>query len=418
MSHTAIHSQANATDSAPVTNNFSARFLGQHWDFWAVRVTLVSVSIVLSYTLSPFGFHGLPAAGLGFLVAMVVLLAELRLRRAEISGLMGGAVGAVLGLLAALLITLVISRTAEPEPTKSFFEFTSLFALGYLGLVIGSQRGPSLHHVPLPSSVEVSAAASCSATSAMNATNGLKLLDTSVLIDGRIADVCETHFLDGTLGVPRFVLHELQLVADSADSLKRQRGRRGLEVLQRMQKMCGLEVRVLEDDISGHSGVDQKLMELARRTSSKIVTTDFNLNKVARVQGISVLNVNELANAMKPAVLPGESMRVLILREGKELTQGVAYLDDGTMVVVDGARRLINRTIDILVTSVHQTPAGKMIFGRIDERTDSSSTRATTASASAYDASASTNRNGHDRSDSAPRFDAPARSPYLGSDPT
>ena len=146
----------------------------------------------------------------------------------------------------------------------------------------------------------------------------MKLLDTSVLIDGRVADVCETHFLDGTLAVPRFVLHELQLVADSSDSLKRQRGRRGLEVLQRMQKMPGLEIRVLEDDIHGNSGVDQKLMELARRTSSKIVTTDFNLNKVARVQGISVLNVNELANAMKPVVLPGESMRVLILREGKK----------------------------------------------------------------------------------------------------
>src|SRR5208337_3341161 len=179
-----------------------------------------------------------------------------------------------------------------------------------------------------------------------------------------------THFLDGTVAVPRFVLHELQLVADSADTLKRQRGRRGLEVLQRLQKMRGLEIRFLEDDISGCPGVDQKLMELARRTSSKIVTTDFNLNKVARVQGIFVLNVNELANAMKPAVLPGESMRVLILREGKELTQGVAYLNDGTMVVVEGARRLINRTVDILVTSVHQTPAGKMIFGRLEDKTE------------------------------------------------
>jgi uncharacterized protein YacL len=419
MSHIAIHSQGNTnTDAtAPSKNNFSSRFLGRQWDFWAARLTLVSASGFLCYTLSPFGFHGLPAAGLGFLVAMVILLAELRLRRAEISGLMGGAVGAVLGLLAALLITLVISRTAEPEPTKSFFEFTSLFALGYLGLVIGSRKGKDFRHIPLSSAVEVSPAA---VPSEMSATNGMKLLDTSVLIDGRIADVCETHFLDGTLGVPRFVLHELQLVADSADSLKRQRGRRGLEVLHRMQKMRGLEIRVLEDDIHGCSGVDQKLMELARRTSSKIVTTDFNLNKVARVQGIFVLNVNELANAMKPAVLPGESMRVLILREGKELTQGVAYLDDGTMVVVDGARRLINRTIDILVTSVHQTPAGKMIFGRLDDRTDSSPTRAAAATASPYDASAPTNGNGngHDRPEPAPRFDAPTRAPYIGSDPT
>jgi uncharacterized protein YacL len=372
MSNIAINSQANASRS--IENNFSSRFLGQQWDFWVVRLALVSASVVLCYTLGPFGFHGLPAAGLGFLVAMVILLAELRLRRAEISGLMGGAVGAVLGLLAALLITLVLSRTSEPEPDKSFFEVTSLFALGYLGLVLGSRKGADFRHIPLPASVEVPVAPK----------SALKLLDTSVLIDGRIADICETHFLDGTLAVPRFVLHELQLVADSSDSLKRQRGRRGLEVLQRMQKQPGLEVRILEDDISGVSAVDQKLVELARNFGAKIVTNDFNLNKVSRVQGIPVLNINELANALKPAVLPGESMRVLILREGKEPTQGVAFLDDGTMVVVDGARRLINRTVDILVTSVHQTPAGKMIFGRLDEKQhEQPSPRAAAAVASA-----------------------------------
>lgn len=195
----------------------------------------------------------------------------------------------------------------------------------------------------------------------------MKLLDTSVLIDGRIADVCETHFLDGTLGLPRFVLHELQMVADSSDSLKRQRGRRGLEVLQRMQKMPGLDVRLLEDDFSASAGVDQKLIELARRTGAKIVTNDFNLNKLAQLQGLAVLNINELANTLKPIVLPGEGMRVFILKEGKEHSQGVAYLDDGTMVVVDNARKLIGKTIDISVTSVLQTTAGKMIFGRYEE---------------------------------------------------
>jgi uncharacterized protein YacL len=412
-----VNSQANsnvaANAVAPTVGIQPSRGLGQHWDFWVARLALVGASIVLCYSLSPFGFHGLPAAGLGFLVAMVILLAELRLRRAEISGLMGGTVGAILGLLSALLITLVVSRTSEPETTKSFFEFTSLFALGYLGLVVGSRKGSHLpiRNIPLPGSVEIPLAGQ----------SPMKLLDTSVLIDGRIADVCETHFLDGTLGVPRFVLHELQLVADSADALKRQRGRRGLEVLQRMQKMRGLEIRVLEEDISGCSGVDQKLMELARRTSSKIVTTDYNLNKVARVQGISVLNVNELANAMKPAVLPGESMRVLILREGKELTQGVAYLDDGTMVVVDGARRLINRTVDILVTSVHQTPAGKMIFGRLDDRAEAPATRSAAAAAScSQDSStpASGNGNGHDRQEPAPRFDVPSRNQFTGNEPT
>ena len=385
------------------------RLLGREWDFWAVRLALVGATIVLCYTLAPFGFHGLPAAGLGFFVAMVILLAELRLRHAEISGLVGGAVGAVLGLLAALLITLVISRTAEPEPTKSFFEFTSLFALGYLGLIVGSRKGKELQQVPLPRAVGVPAPAM----------SALKLLDTSVLIDGRIADICETHFLDGALGLPRFVLHELQSVADSGDSLKRQRGRRGLEVLQRMQKMPELEIRILEEDFPGISAVDQKLMELARRGNWKIVTNDFNMNKVARVEGIAVLNVNELANAMKPAVLPGESMRVLILREGKESSQGVAYLDDGTMVVVDGARRLINRSVEILVTSVHQTPAGKMIFGRLEDRSEATTARPAAGNARPEGANgSSSNRRSQERSEATTTRNSAAESnPFTDSDP-
>jgi uncharacterized protein YacL len=195
-----------------------------------------------------------------------------------------------------------------------------------------------------------------------------KLLDTSVLIDGRIADICEAQFVDGPLLVPEFVLHELQLVADSGDALKRQRGRRGLDVLERIQKIAGLEVRVLEHDGGPAADVDRKLIEVAREIGAKIVTNDFNLNKVARVQGLAVLNVNQLANALKPVVMAGETMRVLILREGKEASQGVAYLDDGTMVVVDGARRYINKSVDAVVTSVHQTAAGKMIFGRVDEK--------------------------------------------------
>ena len=404
-----MHAAADVPSALPVGDasrkgDRAGHFLNQSWDFWVARIALVSAVVVLCYSLSPFGAHGLPAAGLGFLMAMVILLAELRMRRAEISGLMGGMVGAVLGLLAALLITLVISRTVEPEPTKSFFEFTSLFALGYLGLAVGSRKARDFHY-PVPRSVALPVAASPSC---------LKLLDTSVLIDGRIADICETHFLDGTLGVPRFVLHELQLVADSGDSLKRQRGRRGLEVLQRMQKMPGLEVRILEEDVAVGTGVDQKLMELARRSSCKIVTNDFNLNKVARVQGIAVLNVNELANAMKPAVLPGESMRVLILREGKESSQGVAYLDDGTMVVVDGARRLINRTVDIIVTSVHQTPAGKMIFGRLEERHDASATKANWTAAGSVEGipADNGNGNGHVRPESSQRAETGSRAAF------
>jgi uncharacterized protein YacL len=327
-----------------------------------VRAFLVACTGAVSFTLGPFGLRGVSAAGVGVLISLVVLLAELRLRRAELGGLLGGAFGAVLGVFAALLVTLVISRTNEPEPTKSFLEFATLFAFGYLGLVLGSGRGGELQVDGLDGFFGKKRATG----------ESLKLLDTSVLIDGRIAEICEAQFMEGVLGVPQFVLHELQMVADSSDALKRQRGRRGLEVLQRIQKMPQVEVRILEEDLPPGGDVDHKLVELARRMGAKIVTNDFNLNKVATVQGFSVLNVNQLAQALKPVVLPGEAMRVLILREGKEPNQGVAYLDDGTMVVVDGARRMINKSVDVIVTSVHQTSAGKMIFGRLEERTEQS----------------------------------------------
>jgi uncharacterized protein YacL len=215
--------------SSPLQTPTVSRLLDHRWDFWAIRFTLIGAACLLSYHLSPFGFHGLPAVGLGFLMAIVILLAELRLRRVENSGLMGGTLGVVLGLLASLLITLVVSRTAEPESTKSFLEFTALFSLAYLGLAVGSSKGQHFQHIPLPTSVELP----------VLGTQPLKLLDTSALIDGRIADICETHFLDGALGVPQFVLHELQLVADSPDPLKRQRGRRGIEVLQACRKWLG-----------------------------------------------------------------------------------------------------------------------------------------------------------------------------------
>jgi uncharacterized protein YacL len=347
----------------PEANGSSARFLRplwSGWNFWFMRVFLAVCVGALCYWMGPLGLRGLSAAGLGLVMALVILLAELRLRRAAIETLLGGAFGAVLGVFTALLVTLIISRTSAPEPTKSFLEYMALFTFGYLGLVLGSRKSGAIRVDALGRLFADRAAPKAS----------LKLLDTSVLIDGRIGDICEAQFLDGVLVIPQFVLHELQLVADSADPLKRQRGRRGLEVLQRIQKIPQVEVRIVEDDFPQAADVDHKLIELARRTGAKIVTNDFNLNKVATVQGLSVLNVNQLANALKPVVLPGEQMRVFILREGKEANQGVAYLDDGTMVVVDGARRYINKTIDIVVTSVHQTTAGKMIFGRLDDRAE------------------------------------------------
>jgi uncharacterized protein YacL len=345
------------------------------WDFWAARAFLVVCTAALCYTLEPFHLRGWPAAAMGFLMALVILLAEWRLRRAAVSGLLGGAFGGILGIFAALLVTLVVSRSAASEHIKFSLEFSTLFAFSYLGLVLGWQKGGEL-----PLHLETMEKLWGGRT---EAPESLKLLDTSVLIDGRIADICDAQFIDGPLIVPQFVLRELQLVADSSDGLKRQRGRRGLDVLERIQKMPGVEVRILEHDASQVGEVDHKLVELARRTGAKIVTNDFNLNKVATVQGLSVLNVNQLANALKPVVLPGEPMRVFILREGKEANQGVAYLDDGTMVVVDGARRFINKNVDTIVTSVHQTTAGKMIFGRMDDRAEQTGSMARQAAAGA-----------------------------------
>jgi uncharacterized protein YacL len=336
----------------------------RNFNVWLLRCCLALAAVAIALSLGPFGLHGWLAAVAGFLVAIVVILAEHRLKRSAPSALLGGALGGILGALAALIVSAVIAQTSEPEPSKSFFEFAALLGFGYVGVTLGARKFSSLRAGPL------TALLGHSADSPALPADG-KLLDTSVLIDGRLAEICEAHFLDGPLLVPRFVLHELQTIADSPDSLRRQRGRRGLEVLERIQKLPSHEVRIVED-IPGQSGeVDHKLIELALRFQAKIVTNDFNLNKVATVQGITILNVNLLANALRPAVLPGEGMRVFILREGKEVNQGVAYLEDGTMVVVDGARRLINKTVDILVTSVHQTPAGKMIFGRLDERPDS-----------------------------------------------
>jgi uncharacterized protein YacL len=344
----------------------AAKLLGtpMPWEFWVVRATLALAVGGVCYALAPFALHGVGAAGAGFLIALVILLAELRLRHASLSGLIGGACGAVAGIFAALLLTLIVADTSLSAPAKSFLEIISVLGFTYLGTVAGYHCGGKW----LAQSRHVDATNASNPAAPSNAS--LKLLDTSVLIDGRIAEICEAHFMDGVLAVPQFVLHELQLVADSSDSLKRQRGRRGLDVLDRIQKMPQVQVRVVDDDFPNTADVDHKLIELARRTGAKIVTNDFNLNKVATVQGFCVLNVNELANALKPAVLPGETMHVLIQREGKEAMQGVAYLSDGTMVVVDGARRLINKSVDIIVTSVHQTTAGKMIFGRVDERVE------------------------------------------------
>jgi len=334
--------------------------VGTFWDILAFRLIFVAVCTGAGLHFQPFGLSPLngAVAGLGFAIA--VILFELRLRKASLRRLIGAAVGSILGILGAYLISLIFTHTTIPVSTRSFFSLGIFLVMTYIGLVLGANKGDMLNLQAFGGVFG----------SERNARHSVKLLDTSVIIDGRVADIAEAQFLDGTVIIPQFVLRELQLVADSADPLKRQRGRRGLEVLQRIQKMTHLDVQIAEDDFAQIADVDMKLIELAKRYDAKVVTNDFNLNKVATLQGIEVMNVNLLANALKPVVLPGETMRVFILREGKEYNQGVAYLDDGTMVVVDGARKMINKTVDISVTSVHQTTAGKMIFGRYDERAD------------------------------------------------
>jgi uncharacterized protein YacL len=311
----------------------------------------------------PFGLSAWwQAALMGGAFGVAILVFEIRLRRVSLKRLMGAAVGSLLGILGALSMGVVLNISgAFPRPTLSFLQVALLLLMTYVGLVVGASKGDLLNLAALGGlfGAEKAGKKSC------------KILDTSVIIDGRIADICETGFVDGQLVIPQFVLRELQLVADSADTLKRNRGRRGLDVLQRIQKMANLEVQIVEEDFAHIRDVDMKLIELAKRLDGKIITNDFNLNKVAQLHGVEVLNINELTNALKPVVLPGEVMRVFILKEGKEYNQGVAYLDDGTMVVVDNAKRMISKTIDVSVTSVLQTTAGKMIFGRYDERLQS-----------------------------------------------
>jgi len=338
---------------------------GNWWDHMLVRLIFAVACVAAGYHFHPFGLTNLAAAGVGLTFSISVFLFEIRLQRASLRRLIGAAVGSILGILGAYLMGLILARTSIPEGSRSFMDVALLLVMTYIGLVVGANKGDMLNLAALGGLFG----------SERSTRRMPKVLDTSVIIDGRIADICEAHFLDGVMLIPQFVLRELQFVADSADSMKRQRGRRGLEVLQRIQKMPHLEIEIADEDFPNIPDVDLKLIELAKRYDGKIITNDYNLNKVASLQGIEILNVNQLANALKPVVLPGETMRVFILREGKEFNQGVAYLDDGTMVVVDGARRMINKTIDITVTSVHQTTAGKMIFGRLDERTELPSTR-------------------------------------------
>jgi uncharacterized protein YacL len=329
-------------------------------DFILVRCIFVLFFGAAAVYFRPAGEPWWSAALVGIAIALVAIVLETRVTRVSLKRLIGIAAGICIGLVCSALVSIVLGRLgAETSPALHFAQVVCLLLFLYIGAVTGASKGELLN---LGAFGGVFGAET-------DVRHNHKILDTSVIIDGRIADIAETGFLDGVVVIPQFVLHELQMVADSADSMKRNRGRRGLDVLQRIQKMSNIKVQIVLEDFPQVREVDMKLIELAKIYTCKIVTNDFNLNKVAHLRGVEVLNINELANALKPIVLPGELMRVFILKEGKEYNQGVAYLDDGTMVVVDNARRMISKTIDISVTSVLQTTAGKMIFGKYDERT-------------------------------------------------
>jgi len=320
---------------------------------WLILFRLFVVALLghAGYFYTPFPGQRLAGATVGIVAALAIIGLELKVRGVPGHNLVGALVGGVTGLLGAWLIWGVIQGidlVAAP-----FVHAVVIIYLVYMGIVIGVRKGEWFEPARI-----------IAAFQDPSRLHQYKVLDTSVIIDGRIADICETGFLEGTLVVPQFVLRELQQVADSSDSLKRNRGRRGLDILQKVQKMGGVHVQIVETDFPEIREVDLKLIELARRMNGKIVTNDFNLNKVAQLRGVAVLNINELANSLKPVVLPGEVLRVFVIKEGKEAGQGVAYLDDGTMVVVDQAKKALGRTIEVTVTSVLQTTAGKMIFCR------------------------------------------------------
>lgn len=319
------------------------------------KSAVVAIFIIAGYF---YGFrYGFIVEGLaaGLFLGLISLLVESRLRRVSFGSVLGGLVGLGMGLVFAVLLLFPL-RSIITDENWGIASFVLTAVLGYGGLFVGLQRGKNL---TIPAIMRL--------FKGQELEQDIKILDTSVIIDGRIADVIEAGFLEGTFIIAQFILQELQYIADSPDPMRRAKGRRGLDILHRIQKMANIKVRIVEEDFPKIKEVDAKLISLARLMNGKIITNDFNLNKVAQLQGVPVLNINELANVLKPVVLPGEVLNLFIVKEGKEHNQGVAYLDDGTMVVVENARRLIGKTADLVVTSVLQTTAGRMIFARLKE---------------------------------------------------
>lgn len=328
-----------------------------------LQLLLILVTTVTGYfivrEILENGFYAWFGAVFGLGLGYVVLKLEDKLKDIPLKTI----IGTLLGVTVALFVTnLFISRLllthAKDIPITLPIYILVYVVTGYLGFRIGERKSHTLDlsKVPLFKKIEES--------------EGNKILDTSAIIDGRVADVCETGFMEGTFIIPQFVLYEIQHIADLQDPVKKTRGRRGLEVLHRLQKQTRIKVKIVDYDFPKLKDVDSKLIALAKTLNGKVVTNDFNLNKVAQLQGIEVLNINELATSLKPAILPGEQLTIRVVKEGKEFGQGIGYLDDGTMVVVDEARKLLGKTVDVVVTSLLQTTSGRMIFAKLREQAE------------------------------------------------
>ena len=328
-----------------------------------IRLAIFIIFTFSGYILGVKYHYEIYGILLGGFLGIIAVAIEPLLKKVAIGTIIGGILGISLGLLFANLLIIPFKPILGEESTNISVGLMAVF--GYVGLLLGLSRGKG-----------ISIAAIFRLFRGQGSEENIKILDTSVIIDGRISDVCESGFLEGVFIIPQFILQELQHIADSADSTKRARGRRGLDILHKIQKMSNITVKIVDEDFPKIKEVDAKLVALARLLNAKVITNDFNLNKVAELQGVSVLNINELANALKPVVLPGETMKIFILKEGKEYNQGVAYLDDGTMVVVENGRRLIGKNAEVTVTSVLQTTAGRMIFSKLKEEYEKEEFRA------------------------------------------
>ena len=322
----------------------------------SVRILFVMFSSIIGFqTLEPSG-RGILGALLGLAASLIIIILEIGMRKVSVTGLSSAVFGLILGLIMSKLVIDAIDLAPISAEILSIVKVTLTLLFCYLGTVIGL-RGKDEFNIIIP----------YVRLRRQDQAEEKIILDTSVIIDGRIVDILKTKFLSGKIIIPRFVLKELQQIADSTDPIKRQRGRRGLEMLHTIQKESGLDIVIQEEDFPETQEVDAKLVKLGKLLEAKILTVDFNLNRVASIQGIKVLNINELSNAIKPVVFPGEQMQIKLIKEGKEHNQAVGYLEDGTMVVVEDARRNIGQDVKVVVTSVLQTQAGRMIFTRLEK---------------------------------------------------